>query len=136
MKSLAMVVIIFGMVFWLDFPLSYATEDEAKKIFMDYGCVKCHSISAYGITVVEATEDEEELGEEDEEGAIEPPDLSDVGTRLNKEFIAKYLRKKADKEGRKHKKRFKGSKDELKKLVEWMATLNKPPIQSSAPLPK
>lgn len=133
MKLLTIMVTVLGMVFGLDTPFSYASEAEAKKIFMEYGCAKCHSISAYGMALAEATEDDEEEEDEDEEEAVEPPDLSDVGTRHKKEFMSKYLRKKVAKEDRKHKKRFKGSKAELKTIVEWMATLNKPPIKSNAP---
>jgi hypothetical protein len=44
--------------------------------------------------------------------------------------MANYLRKRVDIEGRKHKKRFKGSKEELKQLVLWLTTLRKKPVSN------
>ncbi len=103
--------------------------EVGKKIFEEYECVGCHMVSAYGMSVVQM-EEEEDDDWGDEEDVIEPPDLSDVGLKRDAPFMANYLRKRVDIEGRKHKKRFKGSKEELKQLVLWLTTLRKKPISN------
>lgn len=102
--------------------------EAGKKIFTDYECVSCHAVSAYGMSIVESENQEEEEDDwGDEEDVIEPPDLSDVGNKREAVFLAKYLRKKVAVEGRKHKKRFKGSREELKEVVLWLVSLKKKP---------
>ncbi len=121
MLLVAFFVIAFSLV-------SPAFAGEAgKKIFMDYECQSCHAISAYGISIVKS-EDEEEDDDYGEEEAIEPPDLSNVGSKRDKKFLSLFLRKKVAIDGRKHKKRFKGTKEERRELVIWLSTLTKPAV--------
>lgn len=103
-----------------------ASAGDGKKIFTDEGCVTCHAVSAAGITVVESEEAKKELKEQETEGAKPPPDLSGVGLKRDADFLNKYLRKKTDIEGRKHKKRFKGSDTDREALVAWLLTLKSP----------
>ena len=90
-------------------------------IFLDYGCAECHTISSLGIVRPESDEEIDEGIDGDQE--IAPPDLSTVGTKYDAEWISTYLRKKADIEGRKHKKRFKGKKEERLILSNWLSEL-------------
>ncbi|VAX16575.1 hypothetical protein MNBD_NITROSPINAE02-2150 [hydrothermal vent metagenome] len=114
----------FVMAFSLASP---AVAGEAgKTIFLEYECASCHAVSAYGISIAKS-EEEEEDDDYGEEEAIEPPDLSNVGSKLDKKFLSKFLRKKVAIDGRKHKKRFKGTKQERKELVIWLSTLTKSP---------
>lgn len=129
------VAVSFVAVFLLVFP-AHAGE-AGKKIFIEYECISCHSVSAYGMSIVKSENGEEEEDDwgDDGEEAIEPPDLSNVGTKHDKKFLSKYLRKKVDIKGVKHKKRFKGEKAERKELVIWLSTLTKPstkPVEDKA----
>ena len=104
-------------------------QKNPLSIFLDYGCEKCHTITSLGIV---RPESEEEIDEEiDGEEADLPPDLSTVGNRYDAEWISLYLRKKTDIEGRKHKKRFKGKKEERRILAEWLAGLRNPEAEEA-----
>ena len=122
-QPLTVLTLLFALI---DFSPAFAGE-KWREIFVEQGCLKCHSIKALGITVVES--DEEPVEDEDNgygEEEINPPDLSDIGLKRDGKFITKYLRKKVAVEGRKHKKRFKGTKKELKIIRDWLLTLKTP----------
>lgn len=92
-----------------------AAADSGKDVFIAQSCNDCHTIESEGIALGE--------GAEEEEDAEDAPDLSDVGSEYEKVWIAKYLLKQVDKDGEKHKKRFRGSKQELVQVATWLATL-------------
>ena len=109
--------------FWL--LLAYPQSASAdKEIFIEHKCNKCHSIASEGI------EKKTKKKKEESKDKIAPPDLSDVGKYHDAAFFAKFLKKKTvhilhdGKEGtKKHKKKFKGSDEELKKLTAWLESL-------------
>ncbi len=90
-----------------------ADDAEAKRIFSEYKCNTCHTLKAKGIALT---------GEPDEDGK-DAPDLSKAGEKRDKKWIASYLLKKKEIDGEKHKKRFSGSKAELKAIATWLAGL-------------
>ena len=99
-------------------------EKEGIKLFKKYKCIECHTVAVAGIGEKVApgkTESEEDNEEEGE--ALEPPDLSKVGDKYDAKWISSYLRKKNSIEGRKHKKRFKGKKEERQTLSIWLESL-------------
>ena len=112
-------------------PSSAQAADEGQELYIKNGCVKCHAIAALKIEVVE-DEDEDEEEEEDpfaEEGdEEEPADLSGIGASWEhgEDGMAKWLTKKLEIEDKLHKKKFPGSKKELKSLSAWLMTLTKP----------
>ena len=74
-------------------------------------CNECHSVKVAGIAIKGTPEEE-------------APDLSKAGKTGDKKWIAKYVLKKVDnKEGEKHKKKCRGSKDDLKIIAEWLGGL-------------
>lgn len=104
-----------------------AFADEA--LFKSNKCNKCHSVSAYGIEVQKDAESEEEAGSK-------VPDLSNVGNFHNAAFFVAFLNKEVEhtahagnEDTKKHKMKFKGSDDDLKKLADWLATLKKEPTK-------
>lgn len=88
--------------------ISFAEENLGKQVFLNSGCVNCHSVSAKGI---------------EGKGTVNAPDLSSVGKKHDGAFILKYLRKKIELNDKKHRKKFRGSKDDFMKLREWLLTL-------------
>ena len=51
------------------------------------------------------------------------PDLSSIGGKRNKQWIAGYLLQKTLLDGEKHKKRFGGGTEDLKALATWLESL-------------
>ena len=110
---------IFVIVFCLMEIGIGAEESAGKELFLKYKCNLCHSVSALNIPV---EEEEEEVAVEEGEEELEAPDLSGVGNNYTAEWIELYLRKKENIEGRKHKKRFKGPKNDRLALMAWLAS--------------
>ena len=94
------------------------TIPAGQKAFLDNKCNSCHTLDAAKIAKIEI-EDEEE---EDADSKKEPPDLSSVGKERTAAWIEKWLMKKETIEGQRHRKKFKGSEEELKAVSAWLAT--------------
>ncbi len=94
---------------------------KGQTIFVKNRCTSCHSIKAVGV--------EKKVIDGDEEAAdvakskTKPPDLSGIGLDHNATWFAGWLLKKELKDGKKHKKMFRGTEAELKTLTEWIASL-------------
>lgn len=120
-----------GILFCLAFYSinSFAGDDEKKPegeiIFTKNKCNECHTVTTVGIGKSdEISADEEDETDSEGEKAIEPPDLSNYGNSgMTAEWTNLFLRKKENIDGRKHKKRFKGKKEEREILVNWLLTL-------------
>ncbi|MFN7953279.1 MAG: c-type cytochrome [bacterium] len=107
-------------------PAARAQDADGKKIFVAQKCNRCHKIESQGVAIVESEDPTDEEGDEPDTGEKrDPPDLSNVGAEKDKLWIAKFLVKQETLDGRKHKKRFRGTKDELKVVAEWLGGLKK-----------
>ena len=95
---------------------------DGKTIFLDKKCSGCHSIEAAGIT--KKTSSSSKTG---------PPDLSDEGSKHDSTFLVNWLQKKETLHGKKHLLKFAGSDEELKALVQWLATLKSDTAKKSKP---
>jgi mono/diheme cytochrome c family protein len=94
--------------------LSFASVSQAtgdgKAIFEANKCNLCHSIDSQGIT----------KKSEKMEGA----ELSDVGNRLESaDWLKAFIKQEETKEGEKHKKKYKGTDEELDTLANWIMSL-------------
>jgi hypothetical protein len=87
-----------------------AEEPKGKILFKENKCVGCHAIEMQGFV---------------KKGKSSAPDLSSVGNILKPDFMMKYLMKEEKLNDLKHAISFKGSKEELKTLVDWLSTLKK-----------
>ena len=96
---------------------------KGKDIFLKSNCVSCHTVQALDIGKSEADSSEESVAE----GDIVPPDLSGVGLTYKADWIEKFLMKQEKIDGRKHKKRFTGSAEDLKTLSVWLESLQHEP---------
>lgn len=81
---------------------------DGKEIFLATKCDLCHSVSAAGIQAKAKSE------------KMQGKDLTDVGTRHEREWIGKFVRGEETLDGAKHKRPFKGSDEELKALLDWL----------------
>jgi mono/diheme cytochrome c family protein len=91
--------------------LAAAAKLDGKAIFLANKCNTCHSVSTAGIE--RTTKSEKMAG----------PDL--VNVKTDAETLAKYLRKEADKKGKKHGKAFTGSDEEIGALIAWIQAQKK-----------
>ena len=113
----------FGWILALT-ALTPAKSRADAALFTAQKCNNCHSITAAGVEV------KKDPAEEADEEESKPVDLSHVGSFHDTAFLQQYLMKETNhtphdgnSSEKKHKLKFKGSDDELKKLVEWLAGL-------------
>ena len=108
-----------------------AEAADGKAIFLENKCNDCHAIAAEGIALAESDDsgaaDDPFGAEEGEDEEEDSPDLSGAGKEHDSAWIADYLKKKVKLDGKKHRKRFKGSNDELKTLSDYLAGLKSDP---------
>lgn len=110
MKNIvAYLTIIVAIVALYGFAFTFTSNDDpaGKKIFVDQKCNMCHTVKSVGI----------------ESKKSDATDLSNVGAEMKSEDMIKYLKKEMKLNGKDHKTAFKGSEEDLKKLVEWLSTL-------------
>ncbi|GAB4220403.1 MAG: hypothetical protein Kow001_02150 [Acidobacteriota bacterium] len=88
-----------------------AAEADGQKIFMADKCNMCHDVSTVGIKATVKSE------------KMKGPDL--VNLDKDADWIAKFLKKEVDLNGKKHNKVFGGSADDLKTLAAWIAAQKK-----------
>jgi cytochrome c2 len=83
-----------------------AEGPAGQEVFEAQKCDLCHSVSTAGIEAKTKSE------------AMRGPDLVDLD--VDADWIASYITKKVDKDGKAHKKEFKGTDEELKTLIDWL----------------
>lgn len=103
LTSIIIIVALYGFAF----TISSNDDPAGKKIFVDQKCNMCHTVKSAGI----------------ESKKSDATDLSNVGAELKSEEMIKYLKKETKLNDKNHKASFKGSDEELIKLVEWLSTL-------------
>lgn len=100
--SLCLIAFILGS--------GFAMADE--KLFVEeLKCVKCHSVTSKEIPTT-SKKDPSEIS-----------DLSETGKKNDAEWLTKYLKKEIEKDGKKHKMKFKGDEAQLKAMVAWLSSL-------------
>ncbi|MCE1188969.1 MAG: cytochrome c [Ignavibacteria bacterium] len=103
-----MIVALYGAAF-----ANTPDEPAGKKVFTDAKCSACHSVQTAGI--------EAKMKKKD------TPDLGGIVTKKNAELVKKYLVKQEKINDKNHPAQFKGTPEELAKLVEWLGTVKEAP---------
>lgn len=90
-----------------------AADNENVTQFKALKCNMCHSLEKFEVeaTITKA----EMLG----------PDLSDVGSTRDAEWMKKWILQEVEIEGKTHKSKWKGTPKELEAVATWLATLKK-----------
>lgn len=116
-----------------------SAKDSGRKIFIEKRCYTCHTINGEADAIQKAKEafaksKGVELKEDEKEDEGIAPDLSDIGNKVDAEFLNSFLKnpKKYFKNTpvcksnakKKYRKRFKGSDEELQILVVYLSGLN------------
>lgn len=89
---------------------------DAKALFLEFKCNGCHAIQAAGIEA-------KKIAGEEPDPKDKPPDLSNVGAKRDAAWMKKYLVKQEKLEGKLHKKKFRGTPEQLAALTDWLATM-------------
>jgi len=97
------IVALYGFAY----TIADQSSEDGKKVFVDSKCGMCHTVKSAGL----------------ESKKSDATDLSTVGKDRTADFLTKYLKKEAKLNDKDHKSSFKGSDDDLKKLVDWLLTL-------------
>jgi cytochrome c5 len=97
------IVALYGFAF----TIADQSSDDGKKVFIDNKCNMCHTVTSAGI----------------ESKKSDATDLSKVGKDRTVEFLTKYLKKETKLNDKDHKASYKGTDEDLTKLVQWLSTL-------------
>ncbi len=89
-----------------------ADMSAGRKVFDALKCSMCHAVSSADIAAKMKVK------------KMQGPDLTGLGSRRESDWIAQYLRKEVQIEGKDHKKDFKGTDDDLKAMIDWMSSQN------------
>jgi mono/diheme cytochrome c family protein len=93
-----------------DVPPTSAAATDGRQIFLDQKCNMCHTVSSASITPT---------------SKIKAPDLTGLSSKEDAAFLKKYLKKEADKNGKKHIKPFAGTDAQFDALVSWLQKQDK-----------
>jgi cytochrome c5 len=108
MKNIALYLIfVLSIVALFGFVFADIDEPAGKKIFIDNKCNMCHTVNIVGI----------------ESKKSDASDLSSIDKEKGTEFWLNYLMKKEKLNGKDHKTAFKGTEEDLTKLVDWLLSL-------------
>ncbi len=103
------------LAFALSTPATAAAQAklDGKAIFLAQKCSLCHDVSSAAITATVKS------------AAMKGPDLTGKASKRDATLLNNYLRKKADINGKKHKKEFSGSDEEIGALIAWLQAQEK-----------
>ena len=103
-------ILILGLEIGMITDTNKVYAGDGKSIFLDNKCNKCHTVKSQDIKLV------------DDEPS-DAPDLSNVGSKHDSDFLHKWLKKEVTIDDKKHPKQFKGSDGDLGILVNWLSSL-------------
>ncbi len=110
LKKILALGLMAGLIF--GFSASIQAEETAKDgktIFTEAKCINCHSVDSQSIEAKKKTD--------------KTVDLSKSGEKNDAAFIAKYMKKDAELNGKKHPVAFKGEDADFDVLTNWLAGL-------------
>ena len=102
---------VLGLATFVAFGATAQAATDGKEIFLGQKCNMCHAVSSAGITPT---------------SKIKAPDLAGLASKEDPAFLTKFLKKAADKNGKKHIKPFTGSDEELGAVVAWLQKQTEP----------
>lgn len=105
-------IFALALIFGVQYVKAADPTPDGKTLFTEKKCISCHSIESQKLTHTNANS--------------KAPDLSLVGDKHNAEFIGKYLKKEETINDKKHGMAFKGTDDEFKAIVSFLAGLKAP----------
>jgi hypothetical protein len=89
-------------------PILAADEDPGKAAFLANKCNMCHGVSSADITATTKSE------------KMKGPDLKGKVAEVGVDWARKFIKKEVDKDGKKHSKEYKGTAEDLDKILTWL----------------
>ena len=105
---LALTAFVLVLVLAAPALLSEEGSGGGKDAFLAAKCNTCHSVSTAGIEAKTTSE------------KLKGPDLVGVANDFDAEGLAAFLRQESEKDGKKHKKAWKGTDEDLSAIVDWL----------------
>ena len=108
------IAVVVGLGAWLGLAGGAAggeAEEPGRDAFVTQKCNLCHGVETRGIAAKAKSE------------KVLSTDLSAVADRRDREWLAQFLLREVELEGKPHKKEFKGDDEELQTLLDWLGTL-------------
>ena len=91
--------------------LPASAQDAGKEAFLENNCNRCHSVESQGI---EATS---------RSSRGRGPDLGNIGETRDAEWLAKYIEREVQADGRDHPMAWRGGDEGLQAIATWLASL-------------
>lgn len=89
---------------------SYAADNPGKALFEKSKCNTCHSVESQGIAAAR--------------GEDKAPDMSNAAALIpSAEWAKKFVLREEEKDGKKHRKPYKGTEKDLEQIIAWLMTL-------------
>jgi mono/diheme cytochrome c family protein len=89
---------------------SFAADHPGKALFAKAKCNTCHSVESQGIEAAR--------------GEDKAPDMSNAATLIpSAEWAKKFVLREEAKDGKKHRKPYKGTEKDLEQVIDWLLTL-------------
>jgi mono/diheme cytochrome c family protein len=89
-------------------------QDAGKDAFLAQKCNQCHAVSSAGIVATATSE------------KMKGPDLTGEIAKLGVDWARKFVVREVQKDGKQHKKEYKGSAEDLDAILAWLAKQSKP----------
>ena len=105
--GLALCFFVFTGAALIDEPSTPPAFEDGKETYEQH-CAECHGVKVAKISPT--TKKDADRG----------PDLTGIGEKYQENWIKRYVKMEAENDGKSHKKRFKGSDEELQVLVDWL----------------
>ena len=105
--GLVLCFFVFTGAAFIDEPTATPALNDGKETYVQH-CGECHGVKVAQINPT--TRNAQNKG----------PDLTGIGEKYQPGWIKKYIMEEAEIEGKSHKKKFKGSDEELQVLVDWL----------------
>jgi cytochrome c551/c552 len=104
MNFLLLTCLLLGLL-----TIALSKVKSGKTIFINQQkCNRCHSVPTQGIEAKTRSD------------RLKGPDLVNLAGKYRAGWIGRYLKKKVEKNGKKHPTSFKGTDEELQALVDWL----------------
>jgi mono/diheme cytochrome c family protein len=104
----AVSVLLLGLALSVPPAATAQAKLDGKAIFLAQKCNLCHDVSSAAITATTKS------------ATLKGPDLTGKSSKRDARLLNDFLRKKAAIDGKKHKKEFSGSDEEIGALIAWL----------------
>ena len=91
-----------------------AGQEEGRRLFAEH-CQQCHSIARLG------------LGHTTKVESMQGPDMGQVPVPKDRQALVAYLQRRTQRNGKLHRGQFKGTREQLGKIIDWNSTYVRSP---------